>query len=117
MSTFNPHPTDKQKLAWNILLRNEVVKFFLFGGGAGGGKSWLGCEWLLFMCLTFPDTRWFIARKEKARLKESTLKTFYKVCKFHKILRDRDFVYNDQKSIITFHNGSEIMQIEVKRNP
>jgi len=117
MSTFNPHPTDKQKLASNILLRNEVVKFFLFGGGAGGGKSWIGCEWLLFMCLTFPDTRWFIARKEKARLKESTLKTFYKVCKFHKIVRDRDFVYNDQKSIITFHNGSEIMLIEVKRNP
>lgn len=114
---FKPYPTDKQKDAWHILLKRHDVRFFLFGGGAGGGKSWLGCEWLLFMSIRFADTRWFIARKEKARLKDSTLKTFWKVCKFHGIVRDRDFVYNDQKSIITFHNGSEIMLLEVKRQP
>jgi phage terminase large subunit len=114
---FTASPTPKQKQAWSILINQDVIRFFLFGGGAGGGKSWLGCEWLLFMSLTFADTRYFIARKEKSRLKDSTLKTFFKVCKLHGIIRDRDFVYNDQKSIITFHNGSEIMLIEVKKQP
>ena len=34
-------PLPKQNLAWTKLLDNET-KYLLFGGGAGGGKSWLG---------------------------------------------------------------------------
>jgi hypothetical protein len=115
--TFKTNPTKKQDLAWDILDKHNEVKFFLFGGGAGGGKSWLGCEWLLYMSLHLPETRWFIARKELKRLKESTLKTLWKVFKHYDIKRDRDYNYNDQKSVITFHNGSEIQLLEVKRNP
>lgn len=116
MSNFEHQPTYKQSLALEILY-DEITKYICFGGGAGGGKSWIGCEWLTALSLTFPDTKYFIARREKARLKESTLKTFFKVCKFHGIVRDRDYIYQDQKGVITFHNESEILLLDVKKQP
>lgn len=57
----------------------------LYGGAAGGGKSWLGCEWLLWNCLAYPGTRWFIGRHHLKQIRESSIVTFRKVCKKHNI--------------------------------
>ena len=40
----------KQKEAFKILTANRYREF-LYGGAAGGAKSWTGCTWLLFMGL------------------------------------------------------------------
>ena len=109
-------PTFKQHLAWQILQDNTTTDF-LFGGGAGGGKSWLGCEWLLTSAIIYPDTRWFIAREKLTVLKRTTLITFFKVCKHHGIKKDEDFTYNAQTSQIKFTNGSVIDLLEVKFQP
>ena len=115
--TFDPDIFPKQREAWAALFDPEI-ETVLYGGGAGGGKTFLGCEWLFAMSLTFPNIKSFIARKEKARLKESTLKTFWRVCQKYGAKLERDFVYNDQKSVITFlTTGSEILLLDVKRNP
>ena len=50
---------EKQEKALKILTDNEHAEF-LYGGGAGGAKSWTGAAWLLFMCLCYPGSKWFI---------------------------------------------------------
>jgi len=110
-------PTYKQHLGWQILEDKETEEF-LFGGGAGGGKTWLGCEWLISMCLRYPNTKYFIARKTLKNLKQTTLLTFFKVCRHHKVKRDIHFRYREQQSVIEFlETGATIDLLEVSFNP
>lgn len=109
-------PTPKQYLAWQALL-STTIKFVLFGGGAGGGKSWLGCEWLLSCCLMYPNTRWFIGRIELKRLRGTTLLTFYKVCQFYKISQSTYFKYHGSDHYIQFSNGSRIDLLDLALRP
>lgn len=110
-------PTYKQHLAWGLLHDNITVEF-LFGGGAGGGKSWLGCEWLVEMCCRYPDTKYFIARKKLKVLKQTTLITFFKVAKKHGLKRDVHYRYREQQSVIEFlQTGATIDLLEVDFKP
>ena len=97
-----------------MLLTDLVTEEFLYGGGAGGAKSWTGCVWLLFMCEIYPETKWFIGREELKRITESTLITFYKVAKEY---RCKSFRFNAQKNVIVFNNGSRIDLLELKYLP
>lgn len=110
-------PSWKQHLAYISLLSNKVVKFLLFGGGANGGKSWLGCEWIILMCMRYAGVRYFIARKELTKLKRTTLKTFFKVARHHALKRDVHYIYNAQTNTITFANGSEVLLLELNAKP
>lgn len=109
-------PTVKQHLAYQKL-QDKTTKYLLFGGAAGGGKSWLGCEWLITNCYFYPGTKWFIGREELKRLRDSTLLTFFKVCKFHGINPDLEFKYNGQDHYIEFNNGSRIDLLDLKYLP
>ncbi|MBW6469589.1 MAG: phage terminase large subunit [Methanosarcinaceae archaeon] len=82
---------------------NEIV----FGGGVSGGKSFLGCLWLLYMCQTYPRTRWLMGRAILKNLKESTLKTFTELV--YSLGWQGTVNINPLSSTITFANGSEIM--------
>ncbi len=77
-------------------------------------NSWTGCTWLLFMCILYPNTNWFMGRKELKRITESTLKTFFKVCREYGFT---DYKYNAQKYFIKFGNGSNIDLLELKYLP
>lgn len=106
----------KQEEALRILTDKCTVEF-LYGGAAGGAKSWTGCTWLAFMCLAYPGTKWFIGREELKRLRESTLITFYKVCSAYGIRRDIDYKYNGQDHFIEFSNGSRIDLLDLRFPP
>lgn len=108
-------PTYKQHLAFQAL-QDEFIKYLLFGGGAGGGKTWLGCEWLLSLCYLFPETKWFIGREELKRLMGSTYITWVKVCKHHGIPQT-DWSLNGQYNYIQFKNGSRIDLLDLKYEP
>ncbi len=108
-------PTKKQDQAWDSL-RNDVTKYPVFGGGAGGGKSWLGCEWLLTNCYFYPGSKWFIGREELKRLMQSTFVTWSKVCAHHQIPKD-DWSLNGQYNYIQFKNGSRIDLLDLKYLP
>lgn len=106
----------KQEEALQVLLDKDTEEF-LYGGAAGGAKSWTGCCWLLFSCLKYPGTRWFIGREELKRITESTLITFYKVAAAYGCISNVDFKYNGQKNFIQFKNGSRIDLLELKKLP
>lgn len=100
--TINIRPTPKQKVGWKYL-KDNITEFIFFGGGAGGGKSWQGCEWLLVMCIVYPGFRGFIGRNELKRIMSSTYVTWKKVCKWHKI-PDDIWKLNSQHNYIEFIN-------------
>lgn len=108
-------PTKKQDKAYQKLF-DKVTKYLLFGGAAGGGKSWLIVEWLIVMCFMYPGTRWFIGREELKRLRGSTLITFYKCIKHHKVDASL-FSYNGQDNYIEFTNGSRIDLLDLRYLP
>lgn len=108
-------PTKKQHLAWQAL-QDKECKYPVFGGGAGGGKSWGGCEWLIYNCYRYPGYKGFIGREELSRLKKSTFVTFNKVCSFHKIPRN-DWKLNGQDNYIEFVNGSRIDLLDLAYKP
>lgn len=72
-----------------------------------GGKSLLGCYWILKNCYKYPTTRWLIGRAKLKTLKETTLNTFWEVCKMQGITSSQ-YNYNQTSGIITFKNGSEV---------
>lgn len=109
----NVRTHEKQRQALEILTSNEYEEL-LYGGGAGGAKSYTGCAWLLFMCVNYPETRWFVARNELGDIVDSVLVTFNKVCRDYGF---SGFKYNGQKNFIQFDNGSFINFIEVKYKP
>lgn len=109
-------PSAKQHEAYN-LLNDHATGVLLYGGSAGGGKSWLIGEWLMLLAIRYPEVRLFMARKELKVLKRSTLVTFFKVCRHHGIKRGVHFQYNSQDGQIKFYNGSTIDLLEIKDNP
>ena len=96
----------KQENAVYYLKDNET-KELLYGGAAGGGKSALGCLWLIEMCQTYPKSRWLMGRAKLKALKETTLNTFFELSSNLGITDQ--FTYNAQANIIYWDNGSEIL--------
>ena len=107
--------TPKQQQAMAILMDN-TTQALAFGGGANGGKSWLGCEWLFLCAEAFPETNWFIGREELKRLRSSTVRTFYKMARALGI-GSSAFKYHGQDHYFHFRNGSRIELLELKYLP
>lgn len=105
----------KQEQALQILT-DKTTREFLYGGAAGGAKSWTGAAWLLFSALVFPGSKWFIGREELKRIRSSTLITFQKVCKAYSI-PSSEWRYNGQDNYIQFKNGSRIDMLDLQFKP
>lgn len=99
--------TTKQTTAWDYL-NDKTTNELLFGGGAGGAKSFLGCAWIILNCGRYKGSRWLIGRSKLKNLKLTTLKTFFEICSAWNILSGRDYKYNAQDGVITFSSGSEV---------
>lgn len=100
--------TEKQIEAFDLLSDN-VKREILYGGSAGNGKSYLGCAWLITCCLTYPESRWLLGRSVMKQLKQSTLLTFFEVCKAWGMTKDVDYIYAPMEGIITIsQTGSQV---------
>jgi len=107
--------SQKQKEALRYLL-DRHTKYILYGGAAGGGKSYLLCMWLVGMAYKYPDTRWFVGRDELKRLRESTLITMFKVLKDFGIPVN-EYQYNGADNFFRFWNGSTISLLDLRYLP
>jgi len=98
----------KQTIALD-LLEDKTTSEILFGGGAGGGKTALGCYWQLKQRLKYPGTRGLIGRAVLKTLKETTLVSFFQVAKMQGLEAGKHYKFNAQSSTIDFFNGSTIL--------
>lgn len=97
--------TTKQSIAYHFLSDDETNEV-LFGGGAGGGKSALGCAWCITNALQYAGSRGMIGRSQLKTLRETTLQTFFEIASH--MNAHNQFVYSAPTRII-FKNGSEIL--------
>jgi len=109
-------PSKKQMIAWNILMDKETTEL-LYGGGAGGGKSYLCCAWLIIQCLRYPESRWLMGRAVLKTLKQTTLLSFFDICKEWGLKKGETYNYNIIDGVITFYNGAEIYLKDLKLYP
>jgi len=104
---LNIELSDKQTEAIRLLQDDHTTEI-LYGGGAGSGKSYLGCWWQLKRRINYPGTRGVIGRRKLKTLKETTLVSLWKVMKLVGVPKSY-YKYNQQANTITFENGSEIL--------
>lgn len=118
-------PTKKQHDAWSRLI-DDITTETLFGGGAGGAKTYLGCKWLELMGISYPGSRWVVGRKELKSLKQSTVLTFIEILLedgFHPMKQRPTssnvgaYQYNAQDGVIYFWNGTEYYLKDLIRKP
>lgn len=88
-------------------LKDNVTSEIVYGGAAGGGKSALGCLWLIENCQKYKGSRWVMGRSKLKALKETTLNTFFEMTS--KLGIGNQFKFNAQSNVITWNNGSEIL--------
>ena len=109
-------PNPKQRRALEYLIDNQTTEL-LFGGAAGGGKSYLGCAWLIINCLRYPDSAWLIGRAVLKDLKQTTLITFFEVAKDWGLKANQHFTYHAQDATIHWFNGSVIYLKDLANYP
>lgn len=102
----------KQTIAIDLLEDNKTNEV-QYGGAAGGGKSILATYWLTKNCLKYPNTRWLLGRAKMKTLKETTLKSLFKVFHMQNITNNY-YRYNgandkENPNSIEFYNGSLIL--------
>lgn len=109
----------KQAKAIRLLDNSPDVTEVLYGGAAGGGKTWLGCMWQIRRRLDYPGTRGAIGRDELKKLRRTTLKTFFDC--WATFWADSTHAvtirYNEQAGSIQFSNGSEIVLLDLHQYP
>lgn len=108
--------TTKQTRAFDFL-EDKITTEVYYGGAAGGGKSYFGSLWILYSASKYQNSRWLMGRSELRTLKKTTLNSFFEVCKEQGLKANVDFKYNEQSSIITLPNGSQIILADLFAYP
>src|ERR1035437_8686153 len=103
--------TEKQENAIDFLA-DEITDYIGYGGAAGGGKSVLGCWWLISLGRLLPGAKFFIGRDSIKDTRASVLKTWIEVAKQ---LGFFDYKFNDTG--ILFGNGTEIELLDLTYYP
>lgn len=90
--------SEQEQFFWSKVRNN------CYSGGFGNGKSFAGCLRQFIMLCSFPGYRSLIARFKFKDLKETTMKTFFKIC-------PKEFIesHSEQHGITYLKNGSQVL--------
>lgn len=108
--------TKKQWEALTILMDKETTELW-YWWWAWWGKSYIGVFWIWLMCQKYPNTRRFFWRKELQNLRRTTLNTYFKFCADYEIPEVNKGTLNNQTNTIVFKNWSEILMLDMARQP
>jgi len=100
-----------------VILNDNRHTAILYGGAAGGAKTWTGSVDLTFKSLVYPGTRWFIGRNTLKSLRDSTLVTFYKTSGTYGLINGLHYKYHGTDNYIEFFNGSRIQLLDLEYKP
>lgn len=107
---------DKQLLAARYWI-DDTTEQLLYGGAKGGGKSFLGASLVFGDALIYPETHYFIARKELNDLRKFTIPTIHEVFHNFGLKFDQYATYNGQDNVFNLYNGSKVYLIACKEEP
>jgi len=99
----------RQMEALEALANDCPAEVVLFGGAAGGSKSFTACAWQIMRRVKYPGTRGLLGRSKLDTLKKTTLRTFFEVAQLMGLKSGKHYTFNGQSNIITFWNGSELI--------
>ena len=103
--------TPKQKKAIEYLT-DQTTDYLGYGGAAGGGKSVIGCKWLMELGFYLPGAKFFIGRDSIKDTRASVLKTWSEVAKK---IGFTDYKFTDIG--IEFKNGTEVELLDLTFYP
>lgn len=110
--TKNP----KQLLAAKAWVDDSVSEI-VYGGAKGGGKSYLGATLIFADALIYPETHYFIARKELNDLRKFTIPTIHEVFQKWGLVLDDYGHYDGQLNCFKMNNGSVVFLIQCSELP
>lgn len=103
--------TIKQKEAFNYLT-DHTTEIVGYGGAAGGGKTYLGCYWLMQLGYYAPGAKFFIGRDSLKDTRDSVLRSWQKLAK------EIGFeTYSFKDDYIIFNNGTIIDFLDLSFYP
>ena len=101
---------DKQVQAARYWI-DDTTEELLYGGGKGGGKSYLGVSLIFGDALIYPGTHYFIARKALNDLRKFTIPTVHEVFKNWGLTLDDYLTFNGQDNTFNLRNESKVFLI------
>lgn len=114
--TFDTHGNEKQKECCRAWIDPNITDVY-YGGAKGGAKSFTGVNLIFGDALTYPDTRYFIARKKLNDLRKFTIPTISKVFQSWGLKADTYTKFNGQDNLYQCYNGSKILLLEAAYMP
>lgn len=112
---FNTHGNEKQKQCVREWIDNTVTDI-TYGGSKGSAKSFTGCSLIFGDGFTYPETHYFIARKQLNDIRKFTIPSIHEVFQKWKIGPEY-YRYNGQDNYFELYNKSKIFLLEAKRLP
>ena len=112
---FSTNGNDKQKECCRAWI-SSAISDIVYGGSKGSGKSYLGCSLIFGDALIYPETSYFIARKQLNDLRKFTIPSIYEVFR-HWGIDEKYYTYNGQDNYFRLYNDSRVYLIDAKYLP
>lgn len=112
---FNTQGNEKQKLCASYWIDNETTDI-VYGGSKGSAKSYTGCSLIFGDAFIYPETHYFIARKNLNDLRKFTRPSIHEV--FNNWgLTDKYYKFNGQDNYYELYNKSKVFLLDAKYLP